>query len=210
MSYTKTEISNLALSHARETLISGNVDTTTESIAETVLLHWDHCHRQLLRRVKPVFAQTRAALTETTAPAFEYDNAFLLPVDFVDIVQFNGATIQRTSNMFEIEAGKLLTDQAAANIVYIKNESDTAKYTPEYIEALSYLLGSKVANTRRGNQGLAGDLLTNALRAASEARAKDMQGRRTWNSRQMVDQDSGWTGYIRRSSTNDHISSENT
>lgn len=207
MSYSKTQIANLGLSHARETIINGDIDTSTESVAETARLFYDQVLNQMLRRIKPAFAQTRTTLTvNATAPTFEYDYAYDLPVDFVDIIAFNGADIGRTNDYFEIEGRQILTTEDEANIVYIKLEEDTSLYDAEFIEALAYMLGSKVVESKRGDRGLADDLLKMAMMSASASRAKAMQARRVWNQRDLVRYSSRWSGATRRISTADSAS----
>lgn len=201
---TKTEIANLALSHARETLISGNVDTTEELIAETVLLHYEQTLRETLGRVRPSFAQTRALLTENaTAPAFQYAKAFILPTDLVEIIDFNGDEIAATSDRYEIEGRDLLTNEDAAKIVYIRYEENTALYGAEFTEALALLLAHKVCNARRGDTSQAEGLMVYHKLKASEAGAKAAQGRKKSNSRDKVQRSSRWTGTTRSIGTNE-------
>ena len=200
----KTEISNLALSHARETLISGNVETTTELIAETVLLHYEQSLRETLSRVRPSFAQKRATLTEdATAPAFEWANQFILPTDYVEMIRFNGADTHIVDDRYEIEGRRLLTDEETARVVYIRFEEDTSLYDADFIEAFALALGAKVANARKGNEERVEQLVTNAGMKASESSAKSAHARKRYNSRDKMNRGSRWTGTTRRVSTNE-------
>lgn len=207
---TKTEISNLALSHAREKEINGNVDTTDELIAETVLKHYDQTLRQTLARTRPAFAQTRVQLVENAeVPAFGWTASFMLPKDYVEMVRFNGDEVDSiSSDLYEIEGRNLLTKEGDAYCVYIRHEEDTSLYDAEFIEAFALLLGSKVVNARRGDKELAASLQSNGAMMASESSAKSGQSRKRFNSRDMIVRSSRWAGVKRRKSTNDSISGD--
>lgn len=201
---TKTEISNLALSHAREPSINGNVDTTTDLLAETVLLHYSQTLKAALGRVRPAFAQRRAKLTaNATAPLFDWAYSFVLPTDFVEITTFNGDTISINSDYYEIEGRNLLTDEGEANIVYTRFEEDSALYDAEFIAAFALLLAAKITNARRGDEKRAESLLAQGNAQASQSSAKSAQGKRRLNSRDKILRSSRWTGVKRRMSTND-------
>lgn len=203
---SKTQIANLGLAEAREVLINGDIDTSTQAIAETARLVYDQSLEQVLRRVRPTFAQTRTTLTkDATAPAFKYAYAYELPVNYVYLIAFNGEELGRSDDKFEIEGRKILTDEDEANIVYIKKEEDTSLYTPEFIQALSLYIGYKVLRAKRGDRGLADDLKRDAMMAVSEARAADMNTRKVWNQRDIVRYNSRWSNNTRRISTNDSI-----
>ncbi len=207
---TKTEISNLALSHAREQLLSGNVETTTELIAETVLLHYDQTLKQTLGRVRPSFAQKRATLTlNATAPDFGWDNAYVLPTDYVELVRFNGDDEEPINNsLFEIEGRNLLTDEGEAFILYTRFEEDSSLYDAEFIEAFALLLAAKIINARRGDRERAEALTVQGELMASESSAKSAQARRRFNSRDKILRSSRWTGVKRRISTNDSLTGD--
>ena len=207
---TKTEITNIALSHARETLLSGNVETTDELIAETVLLHYDQTLKKVLGRVRPSFAQKRATLTlNATSPEFGWDNAYVLPTDFVELVRFNGDDEEPINNdLFEIEGRNLLTDEGEAFIIYTRFEEDSSLYDAEFIEAFALLLGAKIVNARRGDRERAEDLATQGELMASESSAKSAQARKRFNSRDKILRSSRWAGVKRRKSTNDSLTGD--
>lgn len=201
---TKTEIANLALSHAREQALNGNVDTTTELMAETVLLHYEQSLRIALGRIRPSFAQKRSLLTlDSSAPAFEWENQFILPTDYVEMFRFNGEEAAANPDRYEIEGRRLLTNEGEARIVYIRYEEDTALYDAEFIEAFALLLASKVVNSRRGDKERAAQLMDGYKGQASESSAKSAQARKRYNSRDKVLRSSRWTGGTRRISTNE-------
>jgi len=200
----KTEIANLALSHAREQSLNGNVDTTDELMAETVLLHYEQALREMLGRVRPRFAQGRKGLAMNAAsPDFEYAHSFILPTDYVEMVRFNGDEVMVNDDFYEIEGRNLLTDEGQAKIVYIRYETDTSLYEAEFIEAFALLLASKIVNARRGDKERAESLLVQSERKASESSTKAAQSSRRYNSRDKVQRSSRWTGSTRRKSTNE-------
>lgn len=201
---TKTEIANLALSHAREQSINGNVETSPDFLSETIRRYYDQSLRDMLGRVRPSFAQTRTALAlDATAPAFEYDNQFILPTDYLEMVQFNGEEMGIINDRYVIESRRLLTNEGEARIIYIREETDTAKYDAEFVEAFALLLGSKVSSERRGNEERARGLYEMAMIKASESSVKSAHARKRYNSRDKVLRGSRWTNLSRRISTNE-------
>jgi hypothetical protein len=210
MTKTKTEIANLALSHAREKEINGNVETTDELIAETVLMHYEQTLRLTLARTRPAFAQKRITLTENAEqPKFGWERSFHLPTDFVEMIRFNGEGYDATrSDRYEIEGRQLMTNEGDAYIVYIRYEEDTSLYSSEFIESFALLLGSKVVNARRGDKELAKELKASGMSMASEASAKSEQSRNRYNSRDIIQRSSRWSGVKRRQSTNESMTGD--
>lgn len=201
---TKTEITNIALSNAREQLLNGNVNTTEELLAETVLLHYEHTLREMLGRVRPSFAQTRKTLAkDATSPAFGWTNQFIIPTDYVELVRFNGDETSTVDDFFEIEGRRLLTDEGSAYVIYIRYEEDTSLYDAEFISAFALLLASKVVNAQRGDNERAQALALEAEGKASESSSKSAHARRKYNSRDKTNSGSRWTGSTRRVSTNE-------
>jgi len=203
----KTEIANLALSKAREQKISGNVDTTSELIAETVLEHYENKLKETLSRVRPAFAQKRKGLARNaTAPEFEWTYSYILPTDYVELVRFNGGDIKACDDYFEIEGRNLLTDEDAANIVYIRYEEDTSLYDSEFVAAFTDALAAEIINARRGDAQRAEALMQASEVKAQKSSAKAAQGRYRTNARDKILSRSRWTGTTRRISTNESTS----
>lgn len=210
-SYTKTDIANLALSHARETKLSGDVDTLNGQNAEIIRDHWEQVLRESLSIAKPAFAKKRTALSlDTETPAFEYDNQFNLPSDYVDMVRFNGEVVSISNDKYEIEGRKLLTNETEAKLVYVRYVTDTSLYDPDFINGLSMLLGARVANDKKGDKELAESLAQQGLKELEDSSAVSGQNQNRTNVRDKVLRGSRWTGYTRRYSTNDHTTDTTT
>lgn len=201
---TKTKICNLALIEARETVISGDVDTSPSRQAEDCRLHFEQVHRRTLKRSRPAFAQKRSDLAlDSTDPEFDWNFAYLLPADFLEVVRFNGELVTPATPRYELEGQTLLTNEGAARLVYIYPELDTSRWDNEYIQAFIYALGTKLASTLRGDIKRAEELEALARDALSEASAASAQSRKRTNSRDIILTNSRWTTVNRRRGTND-------
>lgn len=91
-------------------------------------------------------------------PDFGWDWSFPLPSDFLSVVGVNEDYVSTPSDLWEIESGRLLIDDSAADLEYIYFPSDTATDTflagmdPLALNALVTLLASKIA-TRLAKDG---------------------------------------------------------
>lgn len=112
------------------------------------------------------FAIKRTSLAlDATPPVFGFENAFVLPTDFIRMVateeqadvffignpNFNGyVTISQssafqTSDVYQIEGRRLLSNDAAKNIIYVRDEEDTTKFSSTFVELLAQGLAAAIA-----------------------------------------------------------------
>lgn len=179
---SKTDICNFALGRVAEAQIS-NIDEANTP-ARLCKLHLDQTVREVLRRATWRSCRKRAALAlSSTAPVFGWNKAYPLPVDFVRMVSFNDLDPENvTRPLFEIEGTDLLTDEGAANIVYVADitqETGGAGFNrmdPLLTKAVATALAAKLAWPLQQSRTLQESLLQeleNDIRKAGTAGARD-------------------------------------
>lgn len=179
---SKTDICNFALGRVAEARIS-SIDEANEP-ARLCKLHLDQTVREVLRRGAWRSCRARAALAlSSTAPAFGWNKAYPLPVDFLRIVSFNDLDPENVERpLFEVEGGELLTDEGTANIVYIRDitqETGGAGFNrmdPLLVKAVATMLAAKLAWPLQQSRTLQESLFAEAeadIRKAGSANARD-------------------------------------
>jgi hypothetical protein len=79
---------------------------------------------------------------DATAPAFEYDNRFLLPTDVLRVFY---AYPMENEIEFKREGKYLLSNEDTMKIVYVKQTTDTSEFSPVFAECLSYRIAQELA-----------------------------------------------------------------
>lgn len=147
MATSETAICNQALARIGAKRIN-DLDTDQSVNAGHCREHYEQTRDALLRSHWWRFARARATLSQdTTDPAFEWDNQFDLPNDFLRLRKLFGDN--NTSNLnvyrsFAIEGDKLLTNESSVSMRYIKKVIDTAKFDPLFTEVLVLQLAVKL------------------------------------------------------------------
>ncbi len=114
---------------------------------------------------------TRVTLTpDATAPAFEFANAFSLPVDPYCLRPVN---LDTSSIVYNLEGRKILTDEATINLVYIARELDINKYDAGLIETISVALAADFAYPLTNSVALGNAMQAKYEQTVSEARFMD-------------------------------------
>lgn len=130
------------------------------------------------------FAQKRASLARLDeTPAYGYLYAYALPADCLRVLEMQddeyhlvdqstsqNIVVARFGKTWEVENGKLLTDEEDVNILYIARTEDPAKFTPPFVQAFSARLAVDLAMSVAKNFKLADAL--NAVYERSMAKAK--------------------------------------
>lgn len=110
--------------------------------------HYEQTRDALLRTDWWRFARARATLSQdTNDPAFEWDNQFDLPNDFLrlrSIFDDNNTVKRDAYRSFAIEGDKLLTNESTVKLRYVKKVKDTAQFDPLFIEVLVLQLAVKL------------------------------------------------------------------
>lgn len=194
------DICNMALAHIGSDTIVASItppDGSVEAghcarfypIARTECMDWGSW----------AFALKRVALSAVANPSQAWGYAYALPSDMLSakrVIQtgvltgfgfspsLNGFLTpdetavfsERGSADFTIEGDTLLTNEPEAVLLYTRDITDTSKFTPQFIVALSYLLASFLAGPIiKGSEGAktAGTLRSIARKLGDEAAASD-------------------------------------
>lgn len=147
MSVSKNSICNLALSRLGNKSSIEDIDSPKKP-AEFVFAKWWEASRRLaLKEMIPSFARSRRKISsDADAPEFGYTTRFAYPSDCVRVLGFG--EIKDKQNTYAVEEGWILTDDYDTDsddniylpLRFVKDVTDTTKYTPEFIEALSWYL----------------------------------------------------------------------
>lgn len=157
---SETYIANLALAEISAHTITALTDPNNE--ARYCARFYPQCRDEMLRAHPWNFAMKRVDLTElSTVPVNEWAHQYALPSDYISLYQLNqfmcwgyGGALNN-SKLYQIENGALLTDAATATIRYVFQQTDTTKFDPLFVTALSILLASKICKPITGNDGTA-------------------------------------------------------
>ena len=147
---TETEICNMALGRLGAKRISDFADTNEANLQSVQCrLHYVQTRDALLRSHWWRFARYRVQLSEnTTAPTFEFDNAFDLPSDFLRLwirpFEDNNWGLNNTDRTFSMEGKQLLTNEDSVYLRYIRRVTDPAEFDPLFIEVLVLKLAIKM------------------------------------------------------------------
>ena len=128
----KAQIFNLALTLLGQSSISDpNGSGEAEQACRQV---YDLCRQSLLEEHPWNFAVKRVALApNSVAPAFGYTRSFDLPSDSLRIISFYNKTEEHRE-----ETGKILTNAATLNLVYIYDLEDTALFSPMFVSLMAH------------------------------------------------------------------------
>lgn len=153
----QTDFLNDALGQIGATKITAIDDGSLN--AEYCAVFWPPLRKALLRLTHWNFATDRASLVQSVpAPAFEFTFSYSLPVDLVKIVQFNGngavpvapsgyINLYPYVTRYVIEGRKLLTNDAEAKIVYLKDVDNPDLWDPLFYQLAAAWLSSKLASS---------------------------------------------------------------
>jgi hypothetical protein len=182
---SNVQIAKLALQHIGDRYdISDLEEEGTE--AEQVNLVFDDTRKELLRMHPWSFANKFAtpATLSVTVPAF-WTFAYPYPSDALRIVEIVNPLgrdlepIQFEVSLLTDNTKVLLTDQSEATFRYTANISDPTQFDPEFVNAFSFLLASKIAMALTGDGGIRGALREEAQRAIYQAGSTDANEGRT-------------------------------
>lgn len=155
---SETSIANLALAEISSHAITNLSDDSEEAI--WCSRFYPQCRDEMLRTHPWNFAMKRVNLTQLAEiPVNEWNYAYGLPSDYISLYQLNEFLCWEYSyglgnyKLFQVENGALLTDAETATIRYVFQQTDTTKYDPLFVTALSLLLASKIAKPIAGNDG---------------------------------------------------------
>lgn len=132
-------------------------DMMRPSIEEVLELHdWNECRA----RVKP------ASLAD--APAFGFSKAYQLPADFIRLISINEDEID-----YELEGGKIFTDEDDIELRYIAYPSSVTVIRPALARAISAKLAQNISVIVTGEAAMQDKMLALFERMLARARTNN-------------------------------------
>lgn len=135
----KTSIANRALSIIGSKRVS-NIETTDTKPARVINEMYDEVRDAMLTLIPWNFAVKRTSLApDGTAPSWGWTYAYTPPADFMSLYRI------RYNPKYEFEDNKILTDEGTTlYIKYIYKQTNEAKFSPLFAEALGARLGYEI------------------------------------------------------------------
>ncbi len=153
MAISTTKICNMSLAKIGSKRINDFGDTSESSMqAIHCRTHYEQTRDSLIRSHWWRFARDRAVLVQdTTDPAFEWDNQFILPNDFIRFRSIDEETgVSSRYRRHAIEGQRFLTNYSTVNLLYIKKVTDPTEFDPLFVEVLVLLLARKLVGPLAG------------------------------------------------------------
>ena len=154
MAESNTSISNQSLGKIGSLRINNFEDSTEKSTqAIQCRLHFEPTRNALLRSHWWRFASDRAVLTQdaTDPVTDEYDNQFILPNDFLAMKSiYEGRFSDENLNSYSLEGQRLLTNDDAVSIRYIKKVTDASQFDPLFVKVFAVLLADEMIGPLAG------------------------------------------------------------
>lgn len=195
MAISEVSICNMALARIGANRINSLTDGSVD--ARQCDTHYEQTRNALLRSHWWRFASARSVLSQDTVdPEFQWDNQFILPTGFMRLkaVFADNNTRSRTStHSFAIEGQRLLTDDDAVSIRYIKKVDDPAEFDPLFVEVLVLALAIKLIMPLAQDKGLRRELQEELEPLMRRVRTIDRQETNTirpsisWNESRLID-----------------------
>jgi hypothetical protein len=169
---SRTEIANLALGHFGQSRIT---DINQQSPgAEAVRDCWNTARDATLRAHHWNFATEEAVLTKlAAAPLFNWSSQYALPGDYRRLISVNGVLAGTRDCPFEVRGQKLMSNEAKAEIVYVRNVEECELWDPDFVVAFSFQLAELVAPRLSKDSGFAARLSARKMDAGLTAMLSD-------------------------------------
>ena len=169
---TLTDLANAALAYLGDSAITDISDTTSKP-ARLCNQFAQRAIDEVLRLGRWNKATKRKALVaDAAAPAFGYTYQYKLPTDFLRMMEVNGEEWQDSSEFYEIEDDRLLSDEDTAEIRYIAR-IEIGQADALMQEAIALRLGMKIAIPLTGSAEMQAAVVAMFQKALAEARHAD-------------------------------------
>lgn len=142
---SQLEIYNRALIELGERDLLTSLDDTESTVGVLLDTLYPSVRDQLLESYQWSFATKRVQLQQTTEPVYGYEYAYTLPSDRIRIISASPSSDTDDPMRWEIEAGRLLTDEEEVYIRYIWRVEETGRFTSLFTKALIYELAAALA-----------------------------------------------------------------
>jgi len=158
VSTSKTDIVNLALDVIKTENINDVEVPGTDKAAVVANRWYDDVRQKALEGFPWNFASKRAAiLLNATAPDFGFDDAYVLPNDYISLNFIKYWYLPLSQWNYVIESGNIYMDNDGAtslNIGYVHDITETVKFSPSFKIYLAYCLAEKILFKLTGNVNL--------------------------------------------------------
>lgn len=133
-----TEIVNQALDILGVRPVKSVTSPTTQ-LESTLATHLAQVRKETFSMYWWKFAKTRATLSRSGAPTFEYADAYPLPADCITLLAIENESEELTQQDYDVLGRSLNIDAAGAGtikITYIKDETDTTLWDADFTKIL--------------------------------------------------------------------------
>ena len=162
---------NMALSHIGSDARVSSISPPDGSVeAGHCATFYDQARTEMLEPGTWSFTLARAALASITNPSTAWAYAYTKPADCLRVLrvltptlgvtvftqdEVTLATSDNSGADFQLEGTTLYSNQPDAIVIYVRDITDTTRFTPSFTSALSYLLSSYLAGPIiKGSEGM--------------------------------------------------------
>ena len=170
------QLCNMALSHIGSEARVASINPPDGSVeAGHCTTFYDQARTEMIEPGAWPFTLARASLAQVTNASPTWLFAHALPSDCLRPLRVlkSGATSDADSANFEREGEVLYTNEENPTLVYVRDVTDTTKFSPSFTAALGYLLAAYVAGPIiKGNDGIRiGDAMRQRAMSLAEVSA---------------------------------------
>lgn len=178
----KTKICNMALAVCRLDNSLTDVDADTSEAADACQLYFDHCLKKVLEKADWTFASATAQLAaHTEAAPHGWLYRYEWPADCIKPRQLTTSGLALTGEALPMSVAlnadrtqqTILAQDAGAYCRYTAKIEDPTKWSAEFVEAMVYLLASKLALYLKASDKLSDALEAKYMRALSAGETDD-------------------------------------
>lgn len=155
---TAVEICNLAMDHLNEKDNIGNIVTPETDNEKLCARHYHVVLEYVLRNYVWNFAKARAVIMRDAlnTPPFDYSDAYILPNDFIRLLNFNDYESLIGVN-YDVVGNHLLLNNEnnpSVNLRYIRRVDDVKMFDAGFVHLFSLYLALNMAFKKTGKQTL--------------------------------------------------------
>lgn len=183
------EICNMALAHIGEPPID-TIDPPVTEREEIVALQYDDARQNVLRQFVWNFAKCRANISRSDTPAFDYEDMYALPADFIRLLSVGGSDFEVGQTLdYDIEGRSILINAGGADTIplrYIKDEELVTTWDPLFRKLVILTLAMQLAFQITGKKEIVAQvesLLTREMPGAASVDGQEVPPKRIQRSR---------------------------
>tara|TARA_S200002703_G_scaffold148538_1_gene145343 strand:- start:1543 stop:2136 length:594 start_codon:yes stop_codon:yes gene_type:complete len=166
---SEVDICNRGLIKVHAPLITSLTQDSPEAILCNAV--YDQIRDEVLRAHFWNFAIKQVSLEQLTeTPVFEFDYKYALPADYVRVYR-----LENPNQRYKIKSGELHTNQSTMKMEYVAKITDTTKFDPMFVTALSLRIGAELAYPLAGSNDRYRELLAEYEQYIKMAKRADGQ-----------------------------------